>query len=139
MKRLYRSTTDKKIAGICGGLGEIFNLDPNLIRLLAVLLFFVTGFFPVVITYLIAWIIIPEGKPEEATGTTSEPTETPPRTEPQKPPTTAESTAAAKSGSAEKPAAKTKTTRTKKSKAKTAPKDKGKSTSGKGAKKTASE
>ena len=139
MKRLYRSTTDKKIAGICGGLGEIFNLDPNLIRLLAVLLFFVTGFFPVVITYLIAWIIIPEGKPEETTGTTSEPTGTSPRTEPQQPPTTAESTTAEKGKSAEKPAVKTKTTRAKGSKAKSTPKGKGESTSGKGAKKTASE
>ncbi len=139
MKRLYRSTTDKKIAGICGGLGEIFDIDPNLIRLLAVLLFFLTGFFPVVVTYLIAWIIIPEGKPEEATRTTSEPMGTPPQTEPQKPTTTAESTAAAKGKPAEKPATKTKTTRAKGSKSKSATKGKGKSTSGKGAKKTASE
>nr|MBC8492134.1 PspC domain-containing protein [Candidatus Neomarinimicrobiota bacterium] len=34
MKKIYRSTTDQKIAGICGGLGEMFNIDPTVIRLL---------------------------------------------------------------------------------------------------------
>lgn len=64
MKRLYRSLTDRKIAGLCGGIGEVYNVDPNLLRLLTVLLLFVTGILPVLITYIIAWIIIPEGKPE---------------------------------------------------------------------------
>ncbi len=63
MKRLYRSQTDRKIAGILGGLGELYNIDPNLLRLLAVLLFLVSGFFPVLFTYIIAWIILPDGKP----------------------------------------------------------------------------
>lgn len=65
MKRLYRSRIDRKIAGIFGGLGEVYNVDPNLLRLLAVLLFFLTGFFPILITYIIAWVILPDGKPEE--------------------------------------------------------------------------
>jgi phage shock protein C len=65
MKRLYRSQTDRKIAGIMGGLGELYNIDPNLLRLLAVLLFLVSGFFPVLFTYIIAWIILPDGKPAE--------------------------------------------------------------------------
>ncbi|HFE63881.1 MAG TPA: PspC domain-containing protein [Caldithrix sp.] len=64
MKRLYRSLTDRKISGLCGGIGEVYNVDPNLLRLLVVLLLFVTGILPVLITYIIAWIIIPEGKPE---------------------------------------------------------------------------
>jgi len=60
MKKLYRSKEDKKLAGICGGLGEYFNADPTLLRLIFVLLLFVSGFLPMIITYLIGWIIIPE-------------------------------------------------------------------------------
>lgn len=71
MKRLYRSQTDRKIAGILGGLGELYNIDPNLLRLLAVLLCLVSGFFPVLFTYIIAWIILPNGKPAEAENKTS--------------------------------------------------------------------
>jgi len=58
-KRLYRSKKDRKIAGICGGLGEYFDADPTLMRLIFVLLFFVTGGAPMIITYLVGWIIIP--------------------------------------------------------------------------------
>jgi len=64
MKRLYRSQTDRKIAGICGGLGELYEIDPNLLRLIVVLVFLVSGFFPVLVTYIIAWFILPDGKPE---------------------------------------------------------------------------
>ena len=59
MTRLYRSETNKKIAGICGGIGEMLNADPTIIRLVAVLLFFVTGILPLFITYLVAWWIVP--------------------------------------------------------------------------------
>ena len=48
-KRLYRSNKDAMIAGVCGGLGEYFNLDPTVVRLLAILLLIVTGFFPVIL------------------------------------------------------------------------------------------
>lgn len=65
MKRLYRSKTDRKIAGIFGGLGELYDVDPTILRLIAVLLLLITGFFPVLFTYLVAWIIIPDGKPEQ--------------------------------------------------------------------------
>ncbi len=65
MQKLYRSRTDQKIAGICGGLGEIFNFDSNLIRLGLVFIGLVTQIVPAVITYLVAWIILPEGPPEE--------------------------------------------------------------------------
>jgi phage shock protein PspC (stress-responsive transcriptional regulator) len=47
------------IAGICGGLGEIFNVDATLLRLGLVFLTLVTGVAPLVITYIIGWIIIP--------------------------------------------------------------------------------
>ena len=65
MKKFYRSKDDQKIAGICGGLGEMYNLDPNLVRIGLVFLALVTLVWPVVVTYLGGWIILPEGKPED--------------------------------------------------------------------------
>jgi phage shock protein C len=65
MNKLYRSQTDCKLAGVFGGLGEVYGIDANLLRILAVLLLFLSGFFPLFITYIVAWIILPEGKPEE--------------------------------------------------------------------------
>lgn len=62
MKRLYRSRSDRKIAGICGGLAEYFNIDPTLIRLIAVALLIFTGFLPMLLVYLISWIVIPKMK-----------------------------------------------------------------------------
>jgi phage shock protein PspC (stress-responsive transcriptional regulator) len=47
------------IAGICGGLAEYFNIDPSIVRLLAVVGFFVTASV-VFWAYLILWIVIPE-------------------------------------------------------------------------------
>ncbi|MBN2881269.1 PspC domain-containing protein [Candidatus Woesearchaeota archaeon] len=58
-KRLYRSTKERIIAGVCGGLAEYFNLDPTLIRLAwAVLTVF--SFGAGVFAYIVAWIIVPE-------------------------------------------------------------------------------
>jgi phage shock protein C len=59
MKRLYRSETEKKVAGLCGGLGEYFDVDPTLIRLLTVVLGLITAVVPLVVAYVIAWIIVP--------------------------------------------------------------------------------
>ena len=59
MKRLYRSRNDKKIAGICGGLGEMFSIDSTLMRLAVVFLGLVTAVFPVFVAYIVGWIIIP--------------------------------------------------------------------------------
>jgi len=64
MRRLYLSQKDKKIAGICGGIGETYDIDPTLIRLGLVFLCFVTAIIPVTLTYIIAWIIIPGNTPE---------------------------------------------------------------------------
>jgi phage shock protein C len=64
MKRIYRSQEDKKIAGILGGLGELFDIDPTLLRLLFVFIGLATGVIPLVVAYLIGWIIIPRGKPQ---------------------------------------------------------------------------
>lgn len=57
-KKLYRSRTDRKIAGICGGLGEYFGIDPTLVRLLFVLgLVFVGG---TLLAYILLAIVIPQ-------------------------------------------------------------------------------
>lgn len=59
MKRLYRSRTDKKIAGICGGLGDYLDIDPTFIRLTLLFVAFFTAGFPVLIAYFIAVLFIP--------------------------------------------------------------------------------
>jgi phage shock protein C len=64
MTRLYRSETNKKIAGVCGGIGEMMDVDPTIIRLATLILGLATGIFPFVIGYLIAWWIVPIGKPQ---------------------------------------------------------------------------
>jgi len=61
MKRLYRSSTDRKIAGIFGGLGEVYAIDPTLLRLGAVFLALATGLVPMVVAYIVGWVIIPRG------------------------------------------------------------------------------
>jgi phage shock protein C len=65
MKKIYRSQEDKKIAGILGGLGELFDIDPTLLRLLFVFIGLATGIIPLIVAYLIGWIIIPKGKNPE--------------------------------------------------------------------------
>ncbi len=57
-KRLYRSRSDRMLAGICGGLADYFNLDPTLVRIITVVIALLPG--PAVIAYLIAWVIVPE-------------------------------------------------------------------------------
>ena len=59
MNRLYRSETNQKIAGVCGGLGEMMDVDPTIIRLVVVILGLATGIIPFTIGYLIAWWIVP--------------------------------------------------------------------------------
>lgn len=56
-KRLFRSGREKMLGGVCGGLGEYFDVDPTLIRLGAVIAIFGAGlgFF----AYLIAWLVVP--------------------------------------------------------------------------------
>jgi phage shock protein PspC (stress-responsive transcriptional regulator) len=58
MDKLYRSKKNKIIAGVCGGIGEYFNVDPTLIRLLWLFISILGG--SGVLAYIIAWIIIPE-------------------------------------------------------------------------------
>ena len=56
MKKLYRNNTDYKIVGRCSGIGDYFEIDPVIIRLLFLLGLFMGGGF---IVYIIGWIIIP--------------------------------------------------------------------------------
>lgn len=65
MKRLYRSDTNKIFAGICGGIGEYFNVDPVIVRIIAIILAFATKFFLAVFVYLIAYFVIPEREDKE--------------------------------------------------------------------------
>lgn len=59
-KKLHRSKSQKMIGGVCGGLGEYFDIDVNLVRLLFVALWLMTALLPLAIFYIIAWIIVPE-------------------------------------------------------------------------------
>lgn len=59
MKRLYRSQYERKLAGVCGGIANYFSIDPTLVRLMAVILFFVTAGAPMILGYIIAIFIIP--------------------------------------------------------------------------------
>jgi len=61
-KKLYRSRKDSMIAGVCGGIAEYLDIDSTLVRLAAILIVFLGGVG--IITYIIAWIIIPK-KPEQ--------------------------------------------------------------------------
>ena len=58
-KKLYRSTKDRWIGGVCGGLGEYFKLDPTLVRIIFILiaLFMMGGG---ILIYLLLWLIIPQ-------------------------------------------------------------------------------
>jgi len=58
-KRLYRSNRDIMLGGVCGGLAEYFNFDPTIVRLLFVLLAFVTALFPALLVYFVMWVIVP--------------------------------------------------------------------------------
>jgi phage shock protein C len=60
MRKIYLSQTDKKIFGICGGIGEAFDVDPTIIRLGAVFLCVATGILPLLVTYIVGWFIIPK-------------------------------------------------------------------------------
>jgi len=60
MKKLYLSNSDKIIGGVCGGVAEYFEIDPTLIRLIAVIATVLTGFVGGIIIYIVAMIIIPK-------------------------------------------------------------------------------
>lgn len=57
-RRLYRSSTNCMICGVCGGIGEFFNIDPTLVRLAWVVFSFLGG--SGILAYIVAAIIIPK-------------------------------------------------------------------------------
>jgi phage shock protein C len=57
VKRLHRSREERMLAGVCGGLGNYFAVDPTLVRVLFVLFGLVVG--GGIVAYLILWILIP--------------------------------------------------------------------------------
>lgn len=69
-KRLMRSQTDRKIAGVCGGIAEYLNMDSTIVRLIWVLLVILpVPLIPAFIVYFVAWIVMPNGplyKPTES-------------------------------------------------------------------------
>jgi phage shock protein C len=59
MRRLHLSRQNRKILGVCGGIGETYDIDPNVIRLLAIFLGLATGLVPLVVTYIAARLLLP--------------------------------------------------------------------------------
>jgi phage shock protein PspC (stress-responsive transcriptional regulator) len=82
-KRLYRSRTDRMIAGVAGGMADYFGIDPTIVRLVWVLLL-LPGGIPGLLPYLICWIVMPEEPVGAATA---------PGAEPPRPPRPGEATA----------------------------------------------
>ena len=64
MKKLYLSDSDRKIGGVCGGLGEFFDKDPTLIRIIFILIILFSFGFGI-LAYLTMWLIMPN-KPKDA-------------------------------------------------------------------------
>ena len=57
-EKLYRSRTDRQVAGVCGGLAKRFNVDVTLVRVLFLLLGVMGG--SGIVLYLAMWIIVPK-------------------------------------------------------------------------------
>jgi len=59
-RRVYRSRTNRMLAGVCGGLAAYFYIDPTLVRISAVLLALPGGRPPIGLIYLVLWVVLPE-------------------------------------------------------------------------------
>jgi phage shock protein C len=57
-RTLYRSRSNRQLAGVCGGLAQYFNIDPTLVRVLFVVFAVLGG--PGLVVYLVLWIVVPE-------------------------------------------------------------------------------
>jgi len=58
-RRLFRSNSDRIIGGVLGGIGEYLDIDPVAIRVIYILLAFMTGVFPMVLAYIVLLFVIP--------------------------------------------------------------------------------
>lgn len=61
---LHRSTSNRMIAGVAGGLAEYFDLDPTLVRMAYVVVSIISAAFPGILVYLVLWMLIPEDRSE---------------------------------------------------------------------------
>lgn len=59
MKRLYRSSSNKRLAGVCGGLEEFTDIDSTIWRLIFIALA-IPGGVPGILLYIIMWLVVPE-------------------------------------------------------------------------------
>ena len=59
-KRLLRSSSDRWVAGVCGGIAAYFGWDPAIVRLAYVLLSVFSAAFPGLLVYIILWLIMPQ-------------------------------------------------------------------------------
>lgn len=60
MKKLYRFEKNKLIGGVCAGVADNYNIDVTIVRLAAVFLTVLTAWAPGIITYLVAWYLLPD-------------------------------------------------------------------------------
>ncbi len=61
MKRLYRSTKDRRITGLCGGIGDYIDVDSTVIRLVTLVGTILSGVLPGLFLYVAASLIVPKG------------------------------------------------------------------------------
>lgn len=59
-RRLHRSTTNRVLAGVCGGIAEAYGSDPTAVRLATLVIGLFTGIVPMVVLYVIAAVLIPD-------------------------------------------------------------------------------
>lgn len=63
-RQLARSESDRRIAGVCGGIAEYFDIDPTIVRIIFVLAALFGG--PGLLVYIVLWIVLPKGSPRPA-------------------------------------------------------------------------
>lgn len=61
VRRLHRSRTNRVLAGVCGGIAEYYGSDPTAVRLAALIIGLFTGVVPMVVAYIVAAIVVPDG------------------------------------------------------------------------------
>jgi len=64
VRQLYRSRTNRVFAGVCGGIAEHYGSDPTAVRLAALIVGLFTGIVPMVVVYIVAAIVVPDGAGE---------------------------------------------------------------------------
>ena len=62
VRRIHRSRTNRVLAGVCGGIAEHYDSDPTAVRLAALIFGVFTGVVPMIVAYIIAAIVIPDGE-----------------------------------------------------------------------------